>query len=69
MVLLLGNAYLYLGIFCLCTGFLTPLGLIFIGLHVYNDYTSKYKEEISKEPEEKYYEQNEYAPETTDRLI
>lgn len=36
---------------------------------MYNDYTSKYKEEISKEPEEKYYEQNEYAPETTDRLI
>jgi hypothetical protein len=62
----MGNAYLYLGIFCLCTGFLTRWGLIFIGLHVYGDYTSKYKEQIIKTPT---FEQDELSPESRDRLI
>jgi len=56
----MSNAYLYLGIFCLCTGFLTPLGLIFIGLYVYNDYTSKYKTPV-EQVDQTEYKMDEYS--------
>ena len=65
----MGNAYLYLGIFCLCTGFLTPLGLMFIGLYVYNDYTSKYKTPVERVVEEPKYNMDEYSSEIKDNYI
>lgn len=62
----MGNWTLYAGIFCLCTGFLVPLGLILIGLYVYNDYTSKYKTPVEQV---KQYDQNEYSSEVKDNYI
>ena len=65
----MGNAYLYIGIMFVCSGFLMPLGLIFLAMYFYNDYTSKYKEVIVREQPEPEYEQNELSPESRDRLI
>lgn len=56
------NLYLYMGIFCVCTGFLMPLGLILIGVYFYNDYTSKYVAQIN-------FEKSEYSPQVRDNLI
>lgn len=62
----MSNWILYAGIFCLCTGFLVPLGAILIGLYVYNDYTSKYKSPVEQV---KQYDQNEYSSEVKDNYI
>ena len=59
-------SYIYLGIFFCCTGFLLPLGLIMIGLAVYQDYTSKYCEE---KKQEKSYKMDEYSGEVVDGSI
>lgn len=58
----MSNLYLYIGIFCVCTGFLIPMGLILIGIHFYNDYTSKYSKQIN-------FEKNELSNEARDSLI
>lgn len=63
----MGNKCLYLGILCICTGFLMPAGLILIGIHFYNDYTSKYVKRVDVEKRE--YEKNEYSQEARDSFI
>jgi hypothetical protein len=65
----MGNAFLYIGIMCVCSGFLMPLGLIFLAMYFYGDYTSKYKEVIVREQPEPEYEQSDLSEKERDRLI
>ena len=46
------------GIFCVATGFLLPVGLIFIFLGVYSDVSSKY---FKDEEKEKTFKIDEYS--------
>ena len=51
------------GIFCVATGFLLPVGLIFIFLGVYSDGSSKY---FKEEKKEKTYKIDEYSGEVVE---
>ena len=54
------------GIFCVATGFLLPVGLIFIFLGVYSDVSSKY---FKDEEKEKTYKIDEYSGEVVEKGI